>query len=73
MISNVFCLIYCGIVPKYSCFQGMRKRDEELAKEVELLKQKLEEIDQMARGRGLAGVFNIKYAHAEEVKPVTAA
>lgn len=51
----------------------MRKRDEELAKEVELLKQKLEEIDQMARGRGLAGVFNIKYAHAEEVKPVTAA
>ncbi|CAA3006066.1 OPA3 [Olea europaea subsp. europaea] len=53
--------------------KGMRKRDEELAKEVELLKQKLEEIDQMARGRGLAGVFNIKYAHAEEVKPVTAA
>ncbi|KAK6149958.1 hypothetical protein DH2020_017483 [Rehmannia glutinosa] len=52
--------------------EGMRQRDEELAKEVELLKQKLAEIEQMARGRGLAGVFNFRHAHAEEPKPTAA-
>ncbi|KAG8385498.1 hypothetical protein BUALT_Bualt03G0051600 [Buddleja alternifolia] len=49
--------------------EGMRQRDEDLAKEVELLKQKLAEIEQMARGRGLAGVLNFRHAHAEEAKP----
>lgn len=49
----------------------MRQRDEELAKEVELLKQKLGEIEHMARGRGLAGVFNFR--NAEEPKPAPAA
>ncbi|KAL0442713.1 UNVERIFIED_CONTAM: hypothetical protein Slati_1994000 [Sesamum latifolium] len=33
--------------------EGMRQRDEELAKEVELLKQKLAEIEQIARDVGL--------------------
>lgn len=51
----------------------MRQRDEELAKEVELLKQKLAEIEQMARGRGLAGVFNFRHAHTEEAKPTPVA
>ncbi|CAL5412280.1 hypothetical protein ACSBR2_014576 [Camellia fascicularis] len=51
--------------------QGIRLRDEELAREVELLKQKLEELQQLARGRGLAGVFNFRNAHdAEDGKSV---
>ncbi|XP_057764420.1 OPA3-like protein [Salvia miltiorrhiza] len=49
--------------------EGMRQRDEELAQEVELLKQKLAEIEQMAKVRGLAGVFNFRQAQAEEAKP----
>lgn len=53
--------------------EGMRQRDEELAKEVELLRQKLAEIEQIARGRGLAGVFNLRHAQAEEAKPTPVA
>ncbi|KAK4399169.1 UNVERIFIED_CONTAM: OPA3-like protein [Sesamum calycinum] len=53
--------------------EGLRQQDEELAKEVELLKQKLAEIEQIARGRGLAGVFNFRHAHIEEAKPTPAA
>ncbi|KZV57556.1 hypothetical protein F511_03016 [Dorcoceras hygrometricum] len=51
--------------------QAMRQRDDELAKEVELLRQKIEEIEQLAKGRGLAGVFNFRNAHSEEAKPKT--
>lgn len=52
--------------------QGMRQRDDELAKEVELLKQKIEEIEQHAKGRGLAGVVSFRHANSEEAKPKTA-
>lgn len=38
----------------------MRQRDEDLAKEVECLKQKIQELEQLAKGKGLAGVFNFK-------------
>lgn len=51
----------------------MRQRDEELAKEVELLRAKLAEIEQMAKGRGLAGVFNLRHGHSEEAKPTPVA
>ncbi|KAG6392008.1 hypothetical protein SASPL_146210 [Salvia splendens] len=54
-------------------FEGMRQRDEELAQEVELLKQKLAEIEKMANARGLAGVFNFRQAQAEEARPTPAA
>ncbi|KAA8519730.1 hypothetical protein F0562_013986 [Nyssa sinensis] len=50
--------------------EGMRQRDEELARELEFLKDKLQEIEHLARGRGLAGVFNLKQAHAEDGKLV---
>ncbi|XP_047973459.1 OPA3-like protein [Salvia hispanica] len=53
--------------------EGMRQRDEELAQEVELLKQKLAEIEKMANARGLAGVFNFRQAQAEEARPIPAA
>ncbi|KAF7120474.1 hypothetical protein RHSIM_Rhsim13G0181500 [Rhododendron simsii] len=48
--------------------QGLRLRDEQLAGEVEHLKQKLEEIEQLARARGIAGVFNLRQAPAEDSK-----
>lgn len=48
--------------------EGMRQRDEELSKEVELLKQKLEELERLASGRGLAGVFNFRHANTEDGK-----
>ncbi|KAL0011192.1 hypothetical protein SO802_006300 [Lithocarpus litseifolius] len=34
--------------------EKMRQRDEEIAREVELLKQKLEELERIAKGRGLS-------------------
>ncbi|KAI8525576.1 hypothetical protein RHMOL_Rhmol13G0241200 [Rhododendron molle] len=46
--------------------EGLRLRDEQLAGEVERLRQKLEEIEQLARARGLAGVFNLRQAPAED-------
>lgn len=41
-------------------FEVMRQRDEDLAKELESLKQKLQELEQLAKGKGLAGVFKFK-------------
>ena len=46
----------------------MKQRDEDLAREVELLKQKLQEIEQLAKGRGLGGIFQLKHSAAEEGK-----
>ncbi|KAL3522389.1 hypothetical protein ACH5RR_015223 [Cinchona calisaya] len=50
--------------------EGLRQRDEELAREVELLKSKLQEIEQLAQKRGLAGVFGFRHAHTQENKSV---
>ncbi|KAG9141592.1 hypothetical protein Leryth_025314 [Lithospermum erythrorhizon] len=52
--------------------EAVRQRNEELAKEVELLKQKLQEIEQLAKGRGLSGVFKLK-KDPEEGKTATPA
>ncbi|KAK1424754.1 hypothetical protein QVD17_20092 [Tagetes erecta] len=38
----------------------LRRRDEDLAKEVECLNQKIQELEELAKGKGLAGVFNFK-------------
>lgn len=48
--------------------EAMKQRDEDLAREVELLKHKLQEIEQLAKGRGLGGIFQLKHSAAEEVK-----
>ncbi|XP_030528849.1 OPA3-like protein [Rhodamnia argentea] len=48
--------------------EAMRQRDESLEKEVELLKQKLAELEQLAKGRGLSGLFNFKHANSEDAK-----
>lgn len=51
----------------------MRERDEALAREMESLKSKIQELEQLARGRGLAGVFNLRPSHVEESKSPTPA
>lgn len=43
--------------------QAMKQRDEDLAREIELLKQKIEEIEQVAKGRGLSGILHFRHAH----------
>ncbi|RVW37973.1 hypothetical protein CK203_084210 [Vitis vinifera] len=45
--------------------EELRQRDENLAREVELLKHKLGEIEQLAKGRGLGGIFKLKPAQTE--------
>ncbi|KAJ9168778.1 hypothetical protein P3X46_020268 [Hevea brasiliensis] len=45
--------------------EAMRKRDEELAKEVEILRHKLEEIEQLAKGRGLSGILHFRHSNTE--------
>lgn len=44
----------------------MKQRDEEIAKQVEILRHKLEEVEQLARSRGFGGIFNIGKAHTIE-------
>ncbi|XAR72578.1 hypothetical protein NMG60_11019265 [Bertholletia excelsa] len=47
--------------------QAMKQRDEDLAREIELLKHKIGELEQHAKGRGLSGMFNFKHAHGTEM------
>ncbi|KAK4858635.1 hypothetical protein QYF36_019730 [Acer negundo] len=48
--------------------EELRERDDNLTREVELLCQKLEELEQLAKARGLSGIFNFKYGNAEGAK-----
>ncbi|KAJ4840400.1 hypothetical protein Tsubulata_002058 [Turnera subulata] len=48
--------------------EEMRKRDEELEKEVILLRHKLEEIEQLAKGRGLSGILPFKHSSTIDAK-----
>ncbi|XP_022925545.1 OPA3-like protein [Cucurbita moschata] len=45
--------------------EALRQRDESLLAEMELLKHKLVELEEHARGRGLGGILNFKHAHSE--------
>ncbi|XP_021295115.1 OPA3-like protein [Herrania umbratica] len=45
--------------------QVFKKKDEDLAKEVELLRNKLEELEQLAKRQGLSGIFKFKHANTE--------
>ncbi|XP_076931171.1 OPA3-like protein [Bidens hawaiensis] len=47
-------------------FEVLRQRDEDLAKELECLNQKIEELEQLAKGKGLAGVFNFKNIQTQD-------
>ncbi|KAJ6855647.1 hypothetical protein NC651_040328 [Populus alba x Populus x berolinensis] len=46
--------------------QAVKNRDEELARQIQVLKQKLEEVGQLARGRGLGVFFHFRHGHATE-------
>ncbi|CAM8983729.1 unnamed protein product [Rhodiola kirilowii] len=51
--------------------ESLRRKDEELARDIELLQQKYAELEQLAKGRGLAGIINFKPAHSEAAKSPT--
>ncbi|XP_020224029.1 optic atrophy 3 protein homolog [Cajanus cajan] len=44
--------------------QSISMRNEELAREIQLLALKIEELEQHARGRGLLGTLNIRHTEA---------
>ncbi|XP_044467180.1 optic atrophy 3 protein homolog isoform X2 [Mangifera indica] len=49
--------------------EALKKRDEDLSREVALLKQKLAELEELSRERGLSGLFHVRHPHdAENVK-----
>lgn len=48
--------------------EALRLRDESLGREVELLKQKIQELEQQAKGRGLTGLLHFRYSQTEEPK-----
>ncbi|MCH82055.1 OPA3-like protein [Trifolium medium] len=48
--------------------QAIKTRSEELGMEVQLLAQKLEELEQLARKRGLADILNFRHANVVEDK-----
>ncbi|GLT41062.1 hypothetical protein SLA2020_151520 [Shorea laevis] len=43
--------------------EAMKQRDDELSREVEVLKLKLNELEKLARGQGLTGLFNFRHAN----------
>lgn len=49
--------------------QELRKKDEELEKEMADLKSKLEELEQLAKSRGLSGLFQVKQQPGTKGKP----
>ncbi|XP_055809258.1 OPA3-like protein [Solanum dulcamara] len=53
--------------------EKLRQRDEALEKEIKGLKSKIQELEQLARGKGLPGMFNFRLTHIEEGKSATAA
>ncbi|PHT35733.1 hypothetical protein CQW23_23433 [Capsicum baccatum] len=53
--------------------EKLRLRDEALGKEVESLKSKIEELERLATGKGLVGMFNFRIPHIEDGKSATAA
>lgn len=46
--------------------QAMKQRDEDLAREIEHLKQKIEDMEHLAKGRGLSGLLHFRNAHTTE-------
>ncbi|EXB54967.1 hypothetical protein L484_010547 [Morus notabilis] len=46
--------------------QAMKQRDEDLAREIEHLKQKIEDVEHLAKGRGLSGLLHFRNAHTTE-------
>ncbi|RZR83095.1 hypothetical protein BHM03_00009650 [Ensete ventricosum] len=50
----------------FCSWKAMKQKEEELVREVEQLKQKLSEIERLAKGRGLSGFLNFRHGQALE-------
>ncbi|KAI4296830.1 hypothetical protein L6164_036753 [Bauhinia variegata] len=53
--------------------EALRQRSEDLEKEIDLLKNQFQELEKLARGRGLSGILNFRHANAENTNPGKAA
>ncbi|XP_057829140.1 OPA3-like protein isoform X1 [Cryptomeria japonica] len=51
--------------------EALRQRDDDLARELVLLKQRFDEIEQYARARGIAGIFTLRNSVGTEEKKQT--
>ncbi|RZS15761.1 hypothetical protein BHM03_00047639 [Ensete ventricosum] len=52
-----------------ACFlflKSMKQKEEDLMRDLEQLKQKLNEIEHLAKGRGLSGIIGLRHDHAPE-------
>ncbi|XP_020098116.1 OPA3-like protein [Ananas comosus] len=53
--------------------EGMKQKEEDLMKEVELLKQRIKEFERLSRGWGLSNILNYKHGQSSEAtKPLVA-
>jgi len=55
-----------AVLTIFVSLQAIKTRSEELSREIELLEQKLQEMEKLARGRGLIGFFNFRLGNAGE-------
>lgn len=42
--------------------------DADMAREIEILKQKIENLEQLSKGQGLRGLFHFKHPHITEAE-----
>lgn len=52
--------------------QAMKQRDEDLAREVELLKHRIATLELVAKDQGIGGIFNFKRVSNTDDKAITA-
>lgn len=57
----------------YTLIQAIKQRQEDLKTEIENLKHKIEEMEQLARGQGLSGVINFRQGNTQNGKAGNAA
>lgn len=46
----------------------MKQRDDDIAREIEILKQKVEELEQLSKGRGVTSIFHFRHPHTSEAE-----
>jgi len=54
-------------------FEALRQREDDLARELVLLKQRVDELEYHTRGRGIAGILNLRKNGGNEEKSQTQA
>lgn len=57
-----------------SYLQALKQNEEVLTKEMEELKEKLKELEHLARGRSLLNIFGVTHGHeTQSSKPISTA